>query len=95
MARLPTSTTVVLRSERSLGIDAPGVRQLRCSGDKSAYPYRYEGLVLVIQSADQYVLLPREWTPQNGVALVIPRTDSIHLEFIPYSARGTLERSSC
>ncbi|MGV9245464.1 hypothetical protein [Streptomyces sp. NPDC003710] len=37
VARLPTSTTAVLRSERSLGIDTPGVRQLRCGGGKSAY----------------------------------------------------------
>jgi hypothetical protein len=94
-SQLPTSTAAVLRSTRSLGIDAPGVRELRCHDAGSAYPYRYEGLVLVIQSANQYVLLPKDWTPTTGVALVIPRTDSIRLEFVPYAARGTLGRSAC
>ncbi len=94
-SQLPTSTIAVLRSTRSLGIDAPGVRELRCRGAGSAYPYRYEGLVLVIQSADQYVLLPKNWTPTTGVALVLPRTDSVRLEFVPYAARGTLGRAKC
>jgi hypothetical protein len=94
-SQLATSTAVVLRSERSLGIDAPGSRELRCRDTKSAYPYRYEGMVLVIQSADQYVLLPQSWTPDTGVALVIPRTDTVRLEFVPYAARGTLGRSTC
>ncbi|GGN91021.1 hypothetical protein GCM10011579_087520 [Streptomyces albiflavescens] len=95
VARLSTSTTAILRSERSLGIAAPGVREIRCRNAKSAYPYRYEGLVLVIQSANQYVLLPQSWTPDTGVALVIPRTDSVRLEFVPYAARGSLGGSTC
>jgi hypothetical protein len=95
VSTFPTSTTAVVRSERSLGIDAAGVRELHCHGAKSAYPYRYEGLVLVIQSANQYVLLPQTWTPQTGVALVIPRTDSVRLEFVPYTALGVLGRSTC
>lgn len=94
-AQLPTSATAVLYSERSLGIDTPGVREIRCRNSKSAYPYRYEGLTLVIQSADQYVMLPQSWTPSTGVALVVPRTDTVLLEFVPYSARGTLGRTTC
>ncbi|MFI8530097.1 hypothetical protein ACIGMX_07600 [Streptomyces aquilus] len=95
VSQLSTSTTTVLRSERSLGVDVPGVREVLCDNAKSAYPYRYEGLVLVIQSADQYVLLPQSWTRDTGVALVIPRTDAVRLEFVPYAARGTLNRSVC
>ncbi|MEO3848360.1 hypothetical protein ABGB09_12025 [Streptomyces sp. B8F3] len=95
VARLPTSTTAVLRTERSLSIDAPGVRELRCADAESGYPYRYEGLVLVIQSADQYVLLPRNWEPRQSVALVIPRTASVRLEFVLNTASGTLSRTSC
>jgi hypothetical protein len=94
-SQLSTSTHAVLRSERSLGIDAPGVRERRCGNAKSAYPYRYEGLVLVIQSANQYVLLPTTWTPDTGVALVIPRTDAVRLEFVPYAARGALAHAGC
>ncbi|AZM49645.1 hypothetical protein DMB38_31170 [Streptomyces sp. WAC 06738] len=95
VARLPTSTTAVLRSERSLSIDAPGVRELRCADATSGYPYRYEGLVLVIQSADQYVLLPRTWQPRQSVALVIPRTASVRLEFVLHTEGGALSRTSC
>ncbi|MFF4057079.1 hypothetical protein ACFYZ8_11465 [Streptomyces sp. NPDC001668] len=95
VSQLSTSTTAVLRSERSLGVDVPGVRELRCDSTKSAYPYRYEGLNLVIQSSNQYVLLPQSWTRDAGVALVIPRTDAVRLEFVPYAARSTLNRSAC
>ncbi len=94
-SQLPTSTMAVLRSERSLGIDAPGVREVHCRNVKSAYPYRYQGLVLVIQSSDQYVLLPQRWQRDTGVALVIPRTDVVRLEFVPYAARETFKHSTC
>ncbi|MEU8892659.1 hypothetical protein [Streptomyces sp. NPDC048442] len=95
VSKLPTSTTTVLRSTRSLGLDVPGVREMRCADTKSAYPYRYEGLVLVIQSANQYVFLPRSWRPDNGVAVMLPRTDSVRLEFVPHRAGGALGRPTC
>ena len=94
-ASLDYQPTAVLYSERDLALHEPGVRQLRCAVGKSGYAYRYEGLVLVIQSAGQYVLIPRSWTPTTGVALVLPRTNSIRLEFVPPSAAGTLGRTSC
>ena len=31
----------------------------------------------------QYVFLPASWTAADGVAVVIPRTDSLRLEFAP------------
>jgi hypothetical protein len=92
---LPTSTTAVLYSDRSLDIAIPGVREFHCENDKSAYPYRYEGLTLVLQSSDQYVLLPQNWTPSTGTALVLPRSETIRLEFVPYSARRLLGRRTC
>ncbi|MGW7414887.1 hypothetical protein ACWGIG_20710, partial [Streptomyces sp. NPDC054863] len=95
VAKLPTSTTTVLRSTRSLGLDIPGIRETRCADTKSAYPYRYEGLVLVIQSANQYVLLPQSWRPVDGIAVMLPRTDSVRLEFVPHQARGILGRPAC
>jgi hypothetical protein len=71
------------------------VREVRCRDARSAYPYRYEGLVLVIQSANQYVLLPQSWTPDTGVAVVVPRTDTVRLEFVPHTARGALAGAVC
>ncbi|MFJ6086414.1 hypothetical protein ACIQI8_34000 [Streptomyces sp. NPDC092369] len=94
-SQLADSPTAVLYSERRLDLGAPGVREVRCRDPKSAYPFRYEGLTLLMQSADQYVLLPQAWTPATGVAVVLPRTDSVRIEFVPYSARATLGRATC
>ncbi|MEU7058260.1 hypothetical protein [Streptomyces sp. NPDC046197] len=94
-SQLANSPTAVLYSERRLGIGAPGVREVRCRDTKSAYPFRYEGLTLLMESANQYVLLPQEWTTSTGVAIVLPRTDSVRIEFVPFSARATLGRVTC
>ncbi|WP_158714604.1 MULTISPECIES: hypothetical protein [unclassified Streptomyces] len=82
-AELENYPSAVLYGERSLSISAPGVRETRCHDDKAAYAYRYDGLTLVMESGRQYVLLPYRWTPADGVALVIPRSNSVRLEFGP------------
>jgi hypothetical protein len=46
-----------------------------------SYRYRYDGLKLVLQSGGQYFFLPAGWTTADGAALVLPRTDSLRLEF--------------
>jgi hypothetical protein len=76
-------------------LEAPGVRETRCHDMKSTYAYRYVGLTLLMRSANQYVLLPQDWTPSTGVALVLPRSDSVRIVFVPYSARATLRRATC
>jgi hypothetical protein len=35
-----------------------------------------------MQSDDNYVLLPKWWSRQEGVAVVLPRNDSVRLEFM-------------
>jgi hypothetical protein len=85
----------VIYSERSLSLAAPGVREVRCRDPQAAYRFRYDGLKLVPQSGDQYLLLPEAWTPTNGVAILMPRSDTVRLEFIPASARGTVPRPTC
>ncbi|MER5185590.1 hypothetical protein ABT009_46295 [Streptomyces sp. NPDC002896] len=82
-SQLANYPSTVLYSERSLSISAPGVSETRCHDPKAAYGYRYDGLTLVLQSGNQYVMLPYRWTPTNGVALVVPRSDSVRLEFGP------------
>lgn len=72
---------VVLFSERSLSLDAPGVREVRCTDPQAAFGYRYDGLTLVLQSGDQYVLLPTAWNPDDGAAILVPRANSLRLEF--------------
>ncbi|MGX1809735.1 hypothetical protein ACWIGI_28775 [Nocardia sp. NPDC055321] len=58
-------------------IAGSGVREAVCANppgaSESKPTYRYEGLVLVIQAADQVVLVPRTWTPKAGTAIVLSK----------------------
>ena len=89
VARLPTYPSAVVYSERSLSLRAPGVRETRCRDSEAAYRYRYDGLTLALQSGDQYLFLPRRWTATDGVALLIPRSDALRLEFLRPGARAS------
>ena len=62
---------------------------------QAAYRFRYDGLRLILQAGDQYLFLPQAWTRAGGVAILMPRNDSLRLEFVPASARGTMPRSTC
>jgi hypothetical protein len=59
----------------------PGVHERRCHDAEGAYPYRYHGLKLVLESGGQLFLLPAQWVDGTGTAMVVPRTDAIRLEF--------------
>jgi hypothetical protein len=91
-AALPGEPNAVIYSQRSLSLQAPGVRETRCQDPEAAYRYRYDGLKLVLQSGGQYLFLPEGWTHDNGVAVLMPRSDALRLEFSP---PGTPRRPSC
>lgn len=95
VAELPTYPNAVIYSERSLSLRGPGVREVRCQDPQATYRFRYDGLRLVLQAGDQYLFLPQAWTRAGGVAILMPRNDSLRLEFVPASARGTMPRSTC
>lgn len=95
VAELPIYPSAVVYSERSLNLRAPGVREVRCQDQEAAYRYRYDGLKLVLQSGDQYLFLPETWTPANGVAILMPRNDTLRLEFIPASAPRPAPGTGC
>ena len=78
---LPEQPAAVLFSERSLSPDAEGVTEVRCADPEAAYRFRYDGLRLVRQSGDQYLLLPATWSRDTGSALLVPRGEGIRLEF--------------
>lgn len=71
---------VVLYSEKSLNLTAPGVRESVAANPDPGFRFRYSGLKLVPQSGSQYVLLPGDWTPGDGVAIVLPRGPTLRLE---------------
>jgi len=95
VAGLPSYPNVVIYSEHSLSLHAPGVRQVRCPDADTAYRFRYDGLKLVLESGDQYLFLPSQWTPARGVAILIPRTDSMRLEFFPSWSHPGLGSQAC
>lgn len=79
---------VVLYSEQDLNLVDPGVTETVCQDAEAAYAYRYDGLKLVLQSGDQYLFLPEGWTRSSGAAILLPRTDTLRLEFTAPGAAG-------
>jgi hypothetical protein len=79
----PGSADVVAYSEKRLNLQAPGIGEVPCQYPDAAYRFRYEGLKLVLQSANQYLFLPAGWTHADGTAILLPRNDSVRLEFSP------------
>lgn len=95
VAELPTYPDAVVYSNRSLSIAARGVREVRCHDTEAAYRFRYDGLKLMLQSGDQYLFLPKAWSPTDGVAILMPKSDSLRLEFVPATAREALRPATC
>lgn len=89
---LPALPDVILYSEKSLSMQAPGVRQIACQDSEAAYRFRYDGLKLVLQSGGHYFFLPARWNPSDEVAFVIPRTEMLRLEF---TAAGAPHQDRC
>jgi hypothetical protein len=77
---LPSYPEAIVYSEHNLNLT--GIEMVRCADLDAAYRFRYDGLALVMRSDDNYVLLPKWWSRQEGVAVVLPRNDSVRLEFM-------------
>jgi uncharacterized membrane protein YidH (DUF202 family) len=56
---LAGQSDAVLYSAKSLSLQQPGVREVRCADPLAAYRFRYEGLKLVLQSGGLYYAGPR------------------------------------
>jgi hypothetical protein len=81
-AGLPCAPEVVVYSEKDIGLDATGIRAEQSSVPDGAYRFRYPGLRLVPQPGDQYLLLPSDWARGGRPAVLLPRGDSVRLEFL-------------
>jgi hypothetical protein len=95
VADLPSYHNVAVYSERSLSLQEPGVRQVRCQDPQAAYRFRYDGLRLIVESGGQYLFVPRAWTPAWGVAILIPKSNSLRLEFFPPSFHDGPQPATC
>ena len=92
VAELADEPGVVVHSQTRLALAGRGVTELACAPG-SAHAYRYEGLRLVVYSADQFVLVPVGWTRADGAAVLLPRSDTTLLEFTPRtSTAGPADR---
>lgn len=85
-AQLPGRPEAILFSEKDLHLDANDVTTTACRmgpDTESAYHFRYEGLVLLIEIGGQYVLVPRDWARGHGAAIVLPKSGlgAMRLEF--------------
>jgi hypothetical protein len=78
---LPGQPAAVLFSERSQSLDVVGVTEVRCADPEAAYRFRYDGLRLVRQAGNQYLLVAAEWTRDTGTAVLVPRGAGVRLEF--------------
>jgi hypothetical protein len=77
---------IVIFSERSLNLRAPGVDEIACTGGPdSAYRFRYTGLRLLMQLDDKLAILPEKWERGEGPALLITPNETLRFE-IYYTA---------
>lgn len=86
---LLTVPEAIIYSQQSLSLAVPGVTEVRCTNPDAAYRFRYDGLRLVREAGDQYLLLPATWDPTTGTAVLIPRSGSVRLEFRASGAAPT------
>lgn len=81
IAALPTWSDAIVYSEKSLNLALPGVHEQRCTGEDAAFNYRYDGMKLIVESGGPLLLLPSEWHDGTSIAVVLPRSDTLRLEF--------------
>ncbi len=92
VAELPTTPDAVVYSERSLRLAVEGVTEHRCQDPDAAYRFRYDGLKLVLASGGQYLLVSGAWSRENGTAVLLPRSDTVRIEFAP---PGQVRSATC
>ena len=96
VADLPYQPAVVLYSQRNLVLPPTGITETRCASANAGYRYRYDGLVLVLESGGKYVLLPRQWTRDGrSAAILLAESDAIRLEFYPGTAAPAPSPTAC
>jgi hypothetical protein len=77
---LATRPAVVVYAKQRLHL---GVSETPLDRRDSAYAFRYSGLRMLVRSGGTYFLLPDGWTKETGVAILLPDTEDVRLEFRP------------
>jgi hypothetical protein len=89
---LACAADVTVYSEKSLNLSSAGVREERAANKGIASGFRYPGLKLIPQAGPQYLLIPADWAPSVRPAILLPRSETLHLEF---STSPQQRSSSC
>lgn len=82
---LSAEPEAVLYSKERLSVPGVAARELVCVWPEEAggaYGFRYEGLKLVFATDTAYFFLPSDWPAGGGVAIVLPRSDPVRVEFV-------------
>jgi hypothetical protein len=95
-AELPGQPAVVLYSQHDLDLPSVGITRTQCASADAGYRYRYDGLVLVLESGGKYLLLPRQWSRGGGFpAILLGESDAILLDFYPGIAAPAPSPAAC
>ncbi|MGJ6965145.1 hypothetical protein ACSDR0_24865 [Streptosporangium sp. G11] len=90
VASLPHHTSVAIYSAKTLALNAPGVT--RVSLADTTYPFRYEGLRLLMTRGDRYYLIPvitvADWKKGNGRTFVVVEREDRRVELLPGTRTG-------
>jgi hypothetical protein len=78
---LACAADVTVYSEKSLNLSSAGVREEPAATTDIAYGFRYPGLKLIPQAGQQYLLIPADWAPSVRPAILLPRGETLRLEF--------------
>ncbi|WP_294570090.1 hypothetical protein [uncultured Arthrobacter sp.] len=87
VANLSSWPGAVLYSEKSLSLAVPGVIETTCKNPEAAHRFRYDGLKMILHSGGNYFFLHDGWRFDDGVALVVPASDALRLEFVNATSR--------
>jgi len=95
-AELPGQPAVVLYSQHDLDLPPAGITRTRCASADAGYRYRYDGLVLVLESGGKYLLLPRQWSRYgDSPAILLAESNAILLDFYPGTAAPAPSPAAC
>ncbi|MFF3438420.1 hypothetical protein [Streptosporangium sp. NPDC002721] len=90
VAALPHHTSVAVYSGKTLALNAPGVTRVPLA-DRT-YPFRYEGLRLLMTRGDRYYLIPvitvADWRKGNGRTFVVVEREDRRVELLPGTRTG-------
>ena len=79
---------IVFSADR-IHLSGPGVEETELEGALPGQErFRYDGFRLWLRSGGHYVLIPGEWTRDDGTVVLLPE-DSVRIEFRPGGAVRT------